>query len=220
MEVLKKLLFLKTAKFSDLKVENITSDLLSYHLRELVERGLIVKSENGYSLSSAGVDFAGRMDTDTKKIEKQPKVTMVLIVRKIEAGITYFLIQRRKKQPYFNFVGFPTGKLRYGETVIEGADRELLEEANIKARFTHSFVLHEMVYGIDKNILEDKFFNIMSGEYTSGEIKDVEGGENFWSSLEEFYKLSPKYHNEDEIFNWYLNGQKDFVEKKYIVEGF
>lgn len=198
----------------------VGSDLLSYHLRELLKSDLIVKKEDSYSLSVKGVDTAGRMDTFTRKMEKQPKVSVVLIVKKVEAGVEKYLIQKRLKQPYFGYLGFLTGKVTYGETILETADREAQEEAGISAKFEHKYVLYELVYDQNKNILEDKFFNVMYGEYTNGEIVNGEGAENIWCDMATFYSLTPKYHNEDEIFEWYKNGQKEFVEKKYIVNSF
>ncbi len=218
MQIIKELTFKPSSKFSDIKPFKITSDKFSYHLRILQELGLIMKSESGeYSLTVEGKKFATIIDTETKKVEKLPKNSVLLIVRNKDK----FVIQRRMKEPYFGFLGFITGKIKFGETLVEAANRELDEECKIKADFKYQYTFHELTYQKSDNLLlEDKYFYCMIGDYVSGNLNNTEGAENVWMSIEEFRNAEPKYHNEIEILELYLNNFENLFEKKYFIEKF
>lgn len=194
MSILKELLFKPNSRFTNLNEAKISSDQFSYHLRSLIELGLVEKKDGLYVLTLQGKEFANRMDTAVNKIEKQPKVSVLIVPIKIVKGKKMYLISTRLKEPYYGFKGFMTGKIRFGETVEEAAQRELMEETGLKGKIKHCFVLHEMVYKKDGEMLEDKFFNIM--------------------------EATPKYHNEEEIFGLYKKGKSDFMEKKYYIDSF
>lgn len=222
MLILKELLFRPGLRFRDLiGTTQLTSDHLSYHLNSLVEANLIQKNENKYTLTLPGKEYANRMDTNENKIEKQPKVSVVLIPKIIKNKKTFYLVQRRLKEPYFGYFGFMSGKIRYGESVFETAKRELKEEANLEAeKFKHIYILHEMVYSKEGNLLEDKFFNVIAIHKVTGEIQNDRGSDNRWVTEKEFYALTPKYHNEEEIFEWYKKRDVKFKEKKYFIDTF
>lgn len=221
LQIIRELFFHPNLRFSDLNIKNITSDHFSYHISKLIELGMISKNGNKYSLSTSGKKYALLLDTENNIIEKQPKVSVLLIVEtKINDKLAY-LWQRRTKEPYYGYHGFITGKIKFGETVTVAAERELKEEAGISANFTHLFVFHEMVYNTKNEILEDIFFNIMYGTYISGEfISKTKEGENVWINKSDVYSIKPVYHNEPEIYELFVNKQNSFIEKKYIVQNF
>ena len=51
----------------------------------------------------------------------------------IENSEGKFLAQQRLKQPFYGFWGRPTGKVGWGETILETAARELMEETGLTA---------------------------------------------------------------------------------------
>lgn len=218
MQIIKELTFKPSSKFSDIKPYKVTSDKFSYHLRTLQDLGLIIKSESGeYSLTIEGKKFATTIDTETKTVEKLPKNSVLLIVRKDDK----LVIQRRMKEPYFGFMGFITGKIKFGETLLEAANRELEEECKIQANFKYQYTFHELTYQKSDNLLlEDKYFYCMVGDYVSGELANTEGAENVWMSADDFRKTEPKYHNEIEILDLYLENFEKLFEKKYFIEKF
>lgn len=221
MHILCELLFRPIALFTDLNMDGMTSDHFSYHIRELLKRQFVVKLIKGYTLTDEGKEFANRMDTDTQTMEKQPKVSVVLCPYRVRDGITEYAIHTRLKEPYYGYTGFMTGKVRYGETVVEAAQRELYEEMRLSGTCTPLYVLHEMVYDKTGKMLEDKFFNAVLVHDIVGELLEIfEGGRNKWVTREEFFRLTPRYHNEDEIFLWFEKRDKKFKEKKYFIEGF
>lgn len=49
-EILSKLLTAETLRYSEARPENVESDLYNYHLKFLIQKGLVEKNDNGYSL--------------------------------------------------------------------------------------------------------------------------------------------------------------------------
>lgn len=146
LKILSVLLFNPMARFKDLNIVGLTTDHFSYHIRILIENNLIQKDGTFYSLTSAGKIIAGRIDTDTHKLEKQAKIGVLVIPIKYFGKTKKFLIQERRKEPYFGYWGFPTGKIKFGSTVGDTANRELEEETGLKGVTKFCFEIHEMVY--------------------------------------------------------------------------
>lgn len=201
--ILRALLFAPHAGFAELqKTTDLTSDHFNFHIKKLVEAGLVTKNDSGYTLSSRGKEYANRMDTDENEIEKQPKVSVALIVERQNGGRREFLVQQRLKQPYYGFYGRLGGKVRWGESFEEAATRELKEETGLDAEFTFSHVFHKRDFRADDHtLLEDKIFVIMYTATATGDlIEEFEGGKNFWMTQDELIA-------QDKIFE----SARDFV---------
>ena len=134
--ILRELLFHPKANFAKLqKGTGLSSDHFNFHIQKLVELKLVEKVSRGsYALTPRGKEHANKLDTDNNTIERQPKVAVILAVeRKNSKGQKEYLFQERLKHPYFGFWGFATGKIRWGETIVQTAERELMEETGLTA---------------------------------------------------------------------------------------
>lgn len=186
--ILRHLLFTPASGFAELqKTTNLTSDHFTFHVKKLIESGMVEKVEEKYRLTPRGKEYANRMDTDENEIEKQPKVSVALIVERQNGDRREFICQQRLKQPYYGFFGRLGGKVRWGESFEDAAARELLEETGLTGQFTFSHVFHKKDYRkSDGSLLEDKVFIIMHCSSVSGEmIVNFEGGKNYWMTQEE-----------------------------------
>lgn len=207
--ILRALLFVPSAGFAALqKTTDLTSDHFTFHVKKLIEAGLVEKTEAKYTLTPLGKEYANRMDTDENEIEKQPKVSVALIVERQNGICREFIVQQRLKQPYYGFYGRLGGKVRWGESFEEAASRELLEETGLTGTFTFSHIFHKKDYRkSDNKLLEDKVFVVMYCTDAHGEMMEqFEGGKNFWMTQEELVA-------QDKIFE----SARDFV--KYLDEG-
>lgn len=199
MIILNKLIFRPTARFSDLKIPGLSTDHLAYHVNELLKAKLAQKDRAGsYTLTDAGKEFSNRIDNETARMEVQGKRGVVLRSMKLERGKKMFLVNRRIKQPFYGYVGFHTGKVRYGETVYQTAIREMKEETGMNAKFYLMDIIHYIDYKPSGELLRDIYFYGMGGYDLSGKLiknNEKEGVINFWATIPELreYKTYPGF---------------------------
>lgn len=190
--ILRELLFQPSAGFAELqKSTDLSSDHFNFHIGRLVELELVEKVARGhYSLSSKGKEYANRLDTDDNTIERQPKSAVILAIEREVKGVKQYLFQERLKNPYFGFWGLPSGKMRWGESVLETAERECLEETGFTADFRVAGVYHERVILKETDeMMEDKIFFVCNGTNPQGELlTDFEGGHNEWLTFDQAFK--------------------------------
>lgn len=217
--ILRELLFVPEANFAKLqKPTGLDSDHFKFHMQRLVELGYVKRVGHGlYTLSKSGKEYSNRLDTDTNTVEKQPKISVGLI---IEDSQGRFVSQQRLKQPYFGYWGRPTGKVRWGETLLEAAARELDEETGLTATLKVGGFYHKMDYDKDSNeLLEDKLFCIVYGKNPSGTfIEDMEGHHNEWLTLDEMMKKDKVFQSVPEITLMCKGEAPGFIEQAYYYD--
>ncbi len=188
-KILRELLFQPHAGYAELqKPTGLTSDHFNFHIVRLVELGLVDKKARGkYALSARGKEYANKLDTDNNTIEKQPKSAVILGIEKDIDGVTHYLFQERLKHPYYGYWGFPSGKIRWGETIVQTAGRELMEETGLTADLRVVGLYHEHAIQAESGeLLEDKIFHIVHCTNPQGVLKEnFEGGRNVWMTPEQ-----------------------------------
>ena len=221
VEIMRRLLFTPRANFAELqKTTGLSSDHFNFHIKKLIEEGYVEKKEKFYLLSHKGKEYANRMDTDDKTIEKQPKVSVAITLeRKNEKGQREYLFQQRKKNPYFDFWGRMGGKVRWGETIIEAAERELLEETGLTAKFEYKTLYHKRDFSKNTGkLLEDKIFLcVYSTDFSGTLIENFEGGVNRWMTVEEFHKQPKRFVSVDDFTDLMEQGVH-FVERNFYYD--
>lgn len=220
--ILRELLFISKARFAELNTQNISNDHFTFHVKRLQELGYIEKLESGeYQLTASGKEYAGRLDTDGLKvaIERQAKIGVLVVAMRTEAGEQQYLIQQRLKEPYWGFHGFMTGKVKWGETIPEGAAREFIEETGLTGTLEIAGVKHKMDYDGKHNLLEDKYFFVIRATSVKGNLQEVfPGGRNMWLTRKEIQKLPDLFDGVEESIEIVHVHQLKFVETKYIVK--
>jgi len=221
MNILKVLMFKPQVRFTDLNIGKVSHDQFNFHLKRLIELGLVEKNnKNLYQLTSVGKEFANRFDVESSEVllEKQAKIGVLVGCIGGEGKNRRYLVQQRLKQPYFGFYGFISGKTRWGEVIEDAAKRELKEEAGLEAKISLVGVKHKMDYNSQKELLEDKYFFVFKGEKPRGKlIESFEGGKNFWFKKSEIEKLPELFDGVDEIIRMLNRSSLVFSESKYKV---
>ncbi len=215
MAMLKHLLLTPHAGFAELqKAADVTSDFANFHIKQLISAGYVKKNGDGkYLLTQDGKEYANRMDTDEKVLEKQAKLGAWIIV---DDGQGKFIAQQRLKQPFFGFWGRITGKIRWGETVLEAAARELLEETGLTADLKFKGVYHKLDYRKDGSFLEDKYFYLVHATNPKGELtQKFEGGENHWLTNDELKAKGKVFESAIEATELIKKPGLQFVEVKH-----
>lgn len=217
--ILRELLFHPDAGYAQLqKPTELTSDHFNFHIARLVDLKLVEKVARGkYKLTPRGKEYANRLDTDNNTIERQPKSAVLLALERERNGKKEYLFQERLKNPYFGFWGLPSGKIRWGETIVETARRESLEETGLDADFEVRGVYHEHVIQEEtQELLEDKIFFVVQGTNVHGAfMENFEGGHNKWMTFDEAYKSERKFESfKDEIE---IITAKDWLVEKTVT---
>lgn len=224
--ILRELLFQPSAGYAQLqRPTGLASDHFNFHIGRLIDLGYVEKMTKGhYKLSQKGKEYANKLDTDAHTIERQPKVAVILAVQHRNGR---WLFQERLKNPYFGFWGFPSGKIRWGETIKETAARELDEETGLTADLRISGLYHEIVRSAETDeILEDKQFFVVHCTNPKGVLKEsFEGGRNAWCDTDEVLGKLPHFDSVEIEIDLNLGkycGEDIFIERttRYSKEQF
>ena len=224
MAMLRKLLIDRVASFSELvRTTGLTNDHGNFHIKKLIAAEMVEhvpKSYGQYQLTRKGKEYANRMDTDELVIEKQPKLVVDI---GIEDGSGKFLFQERHKQPYSGYWGFPTGKIRWGETMLEAAARELMEETALSATLRVVGIHHKLDYDENSEMLEDKYLILVHGTHPQGKLMvETETHTNHWLTPDEYRQLDKRFGDIDETLG-FLRGSSAFItetEYRYDAEAY
>ena len=221
-EILRTLLFNKDASFSELcKQTGFTSDHFNFHIKKLQELELVEKNDSRYALTAKGKEYSNRLDTDDRTIEKQPKTAALTIPVREKDGKTEYLVQKRLKQPFYDYYMFLSGKVRWGQSLKETSQRELQEETGMKAK-DHQLIAIAHVTDFEAEsgeLLEDKIFYIFTAKDLEGEAaSEFEGGENEWMTLEQISKLQKSLIEIDQFEEWLNTKQLKLYEYKRFTE--
>ena len=217
MAILRKLLIGRTASFSELATATrLTNDHANFHIKKLIAAAMVehVPSSYGqYQLTRKGKEYANRMDTEELVIEKQPKLVVDIGIERADGK---FLFQERRKQPYYGYWGFPTGKIRWGETVFEAAARELREETGLSTTLRMIGTHHKLDYDEHGEILEDKYLILLYGIDPKGEMMiETETHINHWLTPDEYRKLDKRFGDIDETLRFIRSPEAFLTETKY-----
>lgn len=127
--ILSVLLHQKTARFRDMRPPRTDTNLYSYHLSQLVKGGLVVKSDDGYTLGPVGLVYADGVATDDPFVRRQPKIITMMVIQNSDGDT---LLQRRRKQPYIDMWTLPNGKVHIDDaTLVAAAQREAVKKLKL-----------------------------------------------------------------------------------------
>lgn len=226
-KILRCLLFKEHSRFAELNIDKLATDRFTFHLNQLIGRGLVEKgADKLYSLSTKGKEYSNRMDTDKVIFERPPKIAICASCTIREGQNTKYLVQQRLKQPYFGYYGIVSGKVRWGESLKETASRELLEETGLTVgSLTLLGVERKMDYSVEGDLLEDKCFFVFLGTRPSGNfVSSFEGGCNYWFTKEEILKLPNLFDDVPQLINIFGDYRKNprltYFENKFTVTNY
>ena len=211
LSILRELLFNPQAHFAQLNKTELTNDQFTFHLKHLVEKGLVEKQGEIYQLTPMGLEVAGRLDVKVLDFVKQPKVGVSICVR----DGNKVLLGKRLKDPNKGQIGFYAEKVRFGESLLETAKRCLLNETGLEAVFKYAGELH-IIRKENNVIVVDVLFTCFKVTKFWGNLKEktVES-ENFWVNYEEAYTLPNVFPDLKEDLDLY---KKDALFFKEIIQ--
>lgn len=181
-----------SARFNSLMRESeLEPDAFKFHLKNLQKQAYVIKTPLGdYLLSAAGKEFANTVDKQQRMIQRQPKLSAMLVVEHPNKPL--YLFQQRKRNPYFGFWGHMSGPILWGEKPEETAARELKKQTGLEAEFTIHAFYRQLDY-LQEELIEDKLFTVLRATNIQGDLQnDWSGGVSKWMSLDEL-QCQPRY---------------------------
>lgn len=127
MDILNLFQYSEKLKFSNIEKKlNVRSNKLSYHLKNLTKKGVLVKEGDFYKLSESSEYIVPYLS------EKESHLPVILIL--VGDNKKAFLYHR-KKRPFYNFFSLPGGRILLGESIEEATKRIMKEKFNTNVKF-------------------------------------------------------------------------------------
>ncbi|MFH1327155.1 MAG: NUDIX domain-containing protein [archaeon] len=126
-KILEQFLYNHKLKFNEIEKQiKIRSNKLAYHIKKLVDQGIIEKINDYYRLSETSEKIIPYLT------KKQAILPVILVA--IEKDKKVFLIKRQKR-PFKDKLSLPGGRMLVGENSQIAAERILKEKFNILSKF-------------------------------------------------------------------------------------
>lgn len=212
--ILRELLKLRSATFTQLNILHITNDHFNFHLQQLVKENLISKEGNKYSLTPQGMELAGRIDVNSANLIHQPKISITLGV--FRNNDTEVLVLKRLRSQSYGQYAWLDRKWRVGRSIKEEIYTLLEEESGL---YTDNYLFSGATHVIRKennNLEIDAVLLNFKVTDPTGELKSLsKDGENSWFKINEIKAID----EEEKLigFNERLDG---YLENKIILQEF
>jgi hypothetical protein len=181
--IISKLKNADTLRYRDLKPADTPNDLFNYHLKALIAKHIVAKTDEGYRLSEKGHGYVADVFHTNDQANRPFKINVITIVSREVNGEIEILNQERHSQPSYGVVGVMGGTLLKGEGILEGASRKLKQETGLDASFRLvGFERRRLHKG--GTLFSDVLFPITYASSYDGELAEkTDFGRNFWHRL-------------------------------------
>ena len=201
-----------SCRFSELRPENVDSNLFQWHLKHLIKQGYVTKLPNreGYELAPRGLHFADRLSRKLKTERRQAKIVTIIVLRNSKGQL---LLHVDNRQPFIGTARFPAGKVHEGESLEAAARREAREKVEIEIEnLIPGGAVHMRIY-VSNELVSEYFGFIFLGDYDdalpkAGVWVDSAGGV-FGTDDPGDVKLMTGV---EEIIRYVLDGKKEMQE--------
>ena len=213
-KVINSLVETESARYSELKPDNVEGNVFAYHLQNLVKQDLILKNSDGsYSLTSTGKLFGINGSLKNKDLLKQAHSIILLCIREGDS----WLLRKRLVQPMYGKLGFMHGESLAGESINESAKRILDYRCGLNGEFS--------IKGSGFICIKEKGQLVAYSNFTLIEVDNISGklikedshGQNIWYE-------NPEFESEEMIPSMFdiVNELKKpgmfFLDKSYNLE--
>ena len=224
-EILQKLMHNPGMKFNELWGNVGESNKFAYHLKVLVEDGLIEKKDEFYSLTHEGKTFSTYLEGTDGSRAKFPALIVACVIYDKESD--KYLFSRRTKEPFYGYWCWTSGKVRIDEFIYETAKKEIFEETGLTCDLELKGLLSAKTYDNNEFSYNHEILVVLGKNPKGDLIPKTREGEIFWLSEKEILekKAIPTISDVLEIsksksFKWIevnrLQENDKFVGKKIL----
>ncbi len=129
-KIFQQFLYNKKLRFNEIeKLTGIRSNDLAYFIQKLLEDGVLVKSDEAYSLSEQAEKYIPFFVKSDEELSPLP----VVLVACVNDGKV--ILHKRKKRPYEGYWGLPGGRVHIGETIEQASIRILKKVTFLDGKF-------------------------------------------------------------------------------------
>ena len=133
-QIVYRLAFAPSLRFSELQPEGLENKLFNYHLKKSISAGYVARNQDGsYELTPEGRRLGERSLSKQLEIADNAESILILAIRR--QSDKAWLLYRRKTHPLLGKVGFMHAIPRSGATVAEHARQVCLTETGLQADF-------------------------------------------------------------------------------------
>lgn len=190
--ILTHLLKTNGAKYTSMRPVEVENDLFYYHLKFLLDAGLIYKADGLYFLSEKGK----KLVTDDVPIDAAGEIynlfrvnTLSCVLKKVD-GKLKILSQMRKCHPFYGNIGIIGGPVNKGFTIEESASHQVKKETGMDVQFKEAGLIRHLRYTSSGDLFSDHFHHVCVAVITEGEPEaDNDFGVHFWSDIETAIKF-------------------------------
>ncbi len=214
-QIIQKLSYANRLRFSELKPDRIESNLFMYHLKQLMKLGFVQKVDNSYTLTAVGLAHVDKLSMKDFKHRVQAKIITILAIEHEDGS---WLMLRRLHQPYIGKIGFPSGKVHYGESIQAAAERDLIEKAGLSGLDLTYRGSCNFIFDNNGEIVSNILGQIFYAKTDHEKIEKVsEGCETYWTDMptKETDEYIPGYLDIHKALK--ENKSQFFLEKTYDI---
>jgi ADP-ribose pyrophosphatase YjhB (NUDIX family) len=160
-------------RYMELKPKEVESNTFMHHLRTLIKADLLVKQDDTYALTPEGDRFILGLVANGMRKSIQP-IILVEVACQSEGG--EWLLTKCEVEPFLGLVGFPAGKIHFGESAAAAAQRIFQKKTGLFVSVEHVGNMYQQTYRHDELICH-LLTHVFIGKVHGGELKK---GTAFW----------------------------------------
>ncbi|NPE26936.1 NUDIX domain-containing protein [Methanococcoides sp. SA1] len=186
-EILRKLMHVPKMGFNELWGNEGESNKFAYHLRVLVEDGLVCKDDEKYCLTNGGKRFCAYIEGGSGKKSRFPLLGILAVI--YDEVEDRYLVMKRTKEPFYGVWGLVGGKMGFDDYIEECGRREILEETGLECDVELKGIFSSKTYCGEELGYNHQMFVVL-GRNPRGELKKGgREGDGVWMSLGEIEGL-------------------------------
>ena len=187
----------------------VPNDLYNYHLKALISKELVNKTDDGYSLSENGRRYVADIHHTSDQANRLFKINVITIATRLFDSELQVLVQKRMSQPSYGIVGVMGGTIVKGESMVDGAKRKLEQETGLTADFRVIGIERRQLYKSNE-LFSDVLFPICYATNASGSLLETtEFGQNSWMNINEVVLLNQRPYDNIQAITTVLESIRD-----------